>query len=157
MVTSLRPVRDEDHDALFAFQRDPVAVRMAAFTREDPDDRAAFDEHQHRVRTGEGIRHRAIERDGVLVGTVAAFTVEGEREVTYWVDPARWGEGIATQALRLLLAEEPERPVHARVAAHNTGSRRVLEHCGFVVVGHDRGFAAGVGTDTDELVLRLDA
>ncbi|MGG5260501.1 GNAT family N-acetyltransferase [Phycicoccus avicenniae] len=148
-------MRDEDHDALFAFQRDPAAVRMAAFTHRDPDDRAAFEEHQHRVRTAAGIRHRAIERDGVLVGTVAAFTMEGEREVTYWVDPARWGEGIATEALRLLLLEEPERPIHGRVAVHNTGSRRVLERCGFVVVGQDRGFAAGLGADTDELVLRL--
>lgn len=156
MTTTLRPVRDEDHDALFDFQRDPDAVRMAAFTRADPGDRAAFDEHQHRVRTADGVRHRAIERDGVLVGTVAAFTVEGEREVTYWVDPARWGEGIATEALRLLLAEEPDRPVYGRVALHNKGSRRVLEHCGFHVVGEDRGFAAGVGEDTDELVLRLD-
>jgi RimJ/RimL family protein N-acetyltransferase len=157
MATTLRPVRDEDHDALFDFQRDPDAVRMAAFTRADPDDRAAFDEHQHRVRTADGVRHRAIERDGVLVGTVAAFTIEGEREVTYWVDPSRWGEGIATDALRLLLAEEPERPVYGRVALHNKGSRRVLERCGFHVVGEDRGFAAGVGEDTDELVLRLDA
>ncbi len=157
MTTTLRPVRDEDHDALFEFQRDPGAVRMAAFTRADPGDRAAFDEHQHRVRTTPGVRHRAIERDGALVGTVAAFTMEGEREVTYWVDPARWGEGIATEALGLLLAEEPERPVFARVAVHNTGSRRVLERCGFQVVGEDRGFAAGVGEDTDELVLRLDA
>ncbi len=157
MTTTLRPVRDEDHDALFEFQRDPAGVRMAAFTHRDPDDRAAFDEHQHRVRTAEGVRHRAIERDGVLVGTVAAFTLEGEREVTYWVDPSRWGEGIATEGLRLLLAEEPERPVYGRVAVHNTGSRRVLEHCGFRVVGTDRGFAPGLGEDTDELVLRLDA
>lgn len=150
-------MRDEDHDALFAFQRDPAAVRMAAFTRADPDDRAAFDAHHHRVRADPAVRHRAIERDGVLVGTVAAFTVEGEREVTYWVDPAHWGEGIATDALRLLLAEEPERPVFGRVAVHNTGSRRVLERCGFVVVGRDRGFAAGIGEDVDELVVRLDA
>ncbi|MBM6398964.1 GNAT family N-acetyltransferase [Phycicoccus sonneratiae] len=157
MTTTLRPVRDEDHDALFAWQCDPAGIRMAAFTREDPSDRAAFDAHQHRVRTDPAIRHRAVERDGVLVGTVAAFTMEGDREVTYWVDPAHWGEGIATDALRLLVAEEPERPLFGRTAVHNTGSRRVLEKCGFVVVGEDSGWAHGVGAQTAELVLRLDA
>ncbi|GIL35819.1 GNAT family N-acetyltransferase [Phycicoccus sp. DTK01] len=156
MGTTLRPVRDEDHDALFAWQRDPPAVRMAAFTREDPDDRAAFDAHQHRVRADPAVRHRAIERDGVLVGTVAAFTVEGEREVTSWVDPARWGEGIASEALRLLLAEELQRPVHGRVAADNVASRSVLERNGFRVVGQDAGWAAGRRAEVAELVLRLD-
>ncbi|HEY0530212.1 MAG TPA: hypothetical protein VGD29_01280 [Actinoplanes sp.] len=46
----LRMVHDEDLDALFDMMRDPVAVRMAAFTPPDPDDRAAFDRHQARVR-----------------------------------------------------------------------------------------------------------
>ncbi|QKE86136.1 GNAT family N-acetyltransferase [Arthrobacter sp. NEB 688] len=153
----LRPERDDDHDVLFAWQRDPAAVRMAAFTREDPDDRAAFDAHQHRIRSDPAVRHRAVERDGVLVPTVAAFTVEGEREVTYWVDPGRWGEGIAAEALRLLLLEEPARPVFGRVVADNVRSRTVLERNGFRVVGEDSGWAAGRGAEVRELVLRLDA
>jgi RimJ/RimL family protein N-acetyltransferase len=57
--------------------------------------------------------------------------------------------------LRDLLAEEPERPLHARVAADNPASRRVLEKCGFVVSGHDRGFANARGEEIDELVLTL--
>ena len=40
---ALRPVEDGDLDALFEQQRDPEAVRMAAFTAPDPDDRSAFD------------------------------------------------------------------------------------------------------------------
>ena len=45
MPVALRPVEDADLDALFDQMRDPEAVRMAAFTAEDPDDRAAFDAH----------------------------------------------------------------------------------------------------------------
>ena len=45
MSVRLRPVEDADLDPLFAFERDPVAVRMAAFTRADPSDRPAFDAH----------------------------------------------------------------------------------------------------------------
>jgi hypothetical protein len=50
-VIALRPVEDADRDALFHQSRDPEAVRMAAFTPEDPDDRIAFDAHLAKVRT----------------------------------------------------------------------------------------------------------
>jgi RimJ/RimL family protein N-acetyltransferase len=39
------------------------------------------------------------------------------------------------------------RPLHAAVAKHNVGSIRVLEKCGFAVVGEEEG----------EYVLRLTA
>jgi hypothetical protein len=42
------------------------------------------------------------------------------------------------------------------VAADNQGSLRVLEKCGFRVVGEARGFASGRGEEIPELVLRLD-
>ena len=32
---------------------------------------------------------KAIEEDGALAGMIAKFTVEGDRELTSWVDPAR--------------------------------------------------------------------
>ena len=38
---------------------------------------------------------------------------------------------MATRALTLLLSEVPARPVYAHVAAHNAGSIRVLQKCGF--------------------------
>ncbi|MDX2632903.1 GNAT family protein, partial [Streptomyces scabiei] len=45
----------------------------------------------------------------------------------------------------------------ARAAADNTGSIRVLQKCGFVVTGHDRGFARARDAETDEVVLILRA
>jgi len=81
----------------------------------------------------------------------------GSREVTYWIDRAYWGRGIATAALRALLAAAPERPLYARAAADNAGSLRVLEKCGFRVSGHDRGYANARGAEIDEVVLTLDA
>ena len=46
--------------------------------------------------------------------------------------------------------------MHARVAADNVASRRVLEKCGFQVIGTDRGFAEARSAEIDELVLRLE-
>jgi hypothetical protein len=44
-TVGLRPVEDSDLDAIFEQMRDPASVQMAAFTTEDPNDRAAFDAH----------------------------------------------------------------------------------------------------------------
>jgi RimJ/RimL family protein N-acetyltransferase len=88
---TLRVLRDEDLGDLFQWESDPTAASMAAFTRADPADRAAFDAHCQRVRSDAINTNLAIEEDRVLVGMIASFTVEGRRELTYWIDPVRWG------------------------------------------------------------------
>lgn len=47
------------------------------------------------------------------------------------------------------------RPLHARAAADNAGSVRVLEKCGFTVTGTDRGYANARGAEIDEVLLTL--
>jgi RimJ/RimL family protein N-acetyltransferase len=155
MEIALRPVHDSDLPVFFRQMNDPESLRMAAFTPKDPADRDAFDAHWKRIRALPGVRNRTVLADGDVVGSAAVYGEPGDREVTYWIDRAYWGKGIATAVLRDLLAEEPERPLHARVAADNPASRRVLEKCGFVVSGHDRGFANARGEEIDELVLTL--
>ena len=152
----LRAVEARDLDHFFAQQRDPVARRMAAFTSADPNDRAAFDAHWARITGNPAIVNRTIEFGGAVVGHVASFEQGGEREVTYWIDRAHWSRGIATRALRLFLAELPTRPLHARAAADNPASIRVLTNCGFVACGTDRGFASARGAEIDEVLLRRD-
>jgi RimJ/RimL family protein N-acetyltransferase len=129
---------------------------MAAFTRADPSDRDAFDAHYERVRNDPSATLLAIDVDGEFVGTVSSFTREGEREVSYWIDPARWGQGLASRALRTLLAIEPTRPIYGRVAEHNGASAKVLARAGFVEIGSDTGFASGVGAEIGERIYRLD-
>ena len=155
MQVALRPVHDSDLPVFFRQTNDPESLRMAAFTPKDPTDRDAFDAHWKRIRASSDTLNRTILADGDVVGSVAVYGEPDEREVTYWIDRAYWGKGIATAALRDLLAEVPERPLYARVAADNPASRRVLEKCGFLVSGHDRGFANARGEEIDELVLTL--
>ncbi|BBH69876.1 N-acetyltransferase [Actinoplanes sp. OR16] len=152
---ALRPVDDGDLDALFEQMRDPEAVRMAAFTAADPDDRAAFDVRMAKNRTTPGIVHRAVTVDGKLAGTIASFVIEGETEVTYWIDRSFWGQGVASRALALLMELVPERPLFARAASDNAASLRVLEKAGFTVIGSDSGFANARGAEIEETVLRL--
>ena len=156
-VVALRPVEDGDLDALFEQMRDPEGVRMAAFTPQDPDDRDAFDAHMARVRSSPGITMRAVTCDGRLAGTIASFPAGGQIEITYWIDRAVWGKGIATRALALLLDLVTARPLHARAASDNAGSLRVLHKCGFRAAGTETSFAAGRNEDIEETILRLDS
>jgi RimJ/RimL family protein N-acetyltransferase len=156
MATTLRPFADSDLDALFTWESDPRAVQMAAFTRANPSDRGAFDAHYERVRSNPSNTLLAIDDDGEFVGTVGSYTMRGEREVTYWIAPARWGQGLASRAIRAFLAIEATRPLYGRVADHNVASAKVLARAGFVEVGSDTGFAPGVGREVVERIFRLD-
>jgi RimJ/RimL family protein N-acetyltransferase len=156
MNVSLRPLEDRDLDAVFQQSTDPESIRMAAFTAEDQTDRGAFLNRMSRVRANTSAVNRVIDVDGAIAGTIASFRIDNQLEVTYWVDRAQWGKGIASAALQILLAETAERPVYGRAASDNVGSLRVLEKAGFRRVGIDRGFAPGRGEEIEETILRLD-
>lgn len=47
-------------------------------------------------------------------------------------------------------------PLYGRVASHNAASAKVLARAGFVEVGSDASFAAGVGAEVVERIYRLD-
>ncbi|MGA5207801.1 GNAT family N-acetyltransferase [Streptomyces variegatus] len=156
MNVELRPVHDSDLPVFYRQLNDPESLHLAAFTPEDPADRAAFDTRWSRMRSSPDVIARTVLADGDVVGSAAVYGVPGEREVTYWIDRAYWGKGIATVALRALLAEVPERPLYARAASDNAGSLRVLEKCGFRVVATAQGFAPARGAEIDETVLLLE-
>lgn len=152
---TLRPVATGDPPIFFAQMLDPIAIQMAAFTAADPADRAAFDAHWARIMADPRIINRTIVRDGAVIGHVVSFVRGGAREVTYWLDRGHWGRGLATAALAAFLTLDAARPLDARVAADNHASRRVLEKCGFAVVGRDQGFANALGAVIEEIILRL--
>ncbi len=152
MSVVLREVRDDDLPVFFEHQQDHDACWMAAFVAPDPSDREAFEAHWARIRGSDAVCVRTIVHERRVVGHVASFEAEGRRELTYWIGRESWGRGIATEALRSFLELETTRPVYARVAHDNRGSARVLDKCGFEIVGHDRGFAHARGELTDESV-----
>ena len=153
----LREIEDRDLGVLFEHSRDRDALRMAAFTSPDADDRTSFERRWARLRSDGSTTNRVVEIDGRVVGHIASFDLEGHREVTYWFGRQDWGRGFATRALREFLQLETTRPLYARAASDNAASIRVLTKCDFLIVGEGRGFAHGRNEETDEVVLRLDA
>jgi RimJ/RimL family protein N-acetyltransferase len=156
VTITLRALREDDLDDLFRWQSDRRAVSMAAFTRADPADRAAFDAYYEQVRSDPSNTNQAIEDNGALAGMIASFTLDGDRELTYWIDPALWGRGIASGAVRTFIRRETQRPLFARVAAHNVGSSKVLLRNGFMKIGEETSWAPGVGEEVLEYIYRLE-
>ncbi len=154
----MRAVAADDLPIFFEQQLDPEANTMAAFTARDPNEREAFMAHWHRILADENNIIRTVIFNGKTAGSVSSYEDEGRPEVTYWLGREFWGKGIATWALTEFLAHDNKtRPIYARVAKDNPGSRRVLEKCGFIIIGESMGFANARGREIAELLLELGA
>jgi RimJ/RimL family protein N-acetyltransferase len=154
-VVTLRDVLDSDLPIFFDQQRDPVAVHMAAFINRDPNDRAAFDAHCDKCRADRSLIMKTIVFEGRVAGRIGRYVLFGKPEIAYAVARDLWGRGIATAALAEFLRQETIRPIHAHVAKDNVASLRVLEKCGFKIVGYERSFATARGEEIDEVALEL--
>ncbi len=152
----LREVHAEDMPIFFEHQQDSEANYMAAFTAKDPTDQQAFMAHWTRILGDATTTNRTILIEGQVAGSVSSYEeAAGHPEVTYWLGKPYWGKGIATAALRALLAQVTTRPIYARVAKDNRASLRVLEKCGFTIIGEDKGFANARGQEVEEWLLQL--
>lgn len=156
MDSVLRDVTDADLPVFFAHQLDKEAIHMAAFTTRDPTDRTAFMARWDRMMTTSSIRIQTIVFHGQVAGHVMSYEDDGRPEVTYWLGREFWGQGLATRALSEFLARgDQTRPIYARAAKDNASSIRVLQKCGFGIVGEGKGFAHGRQAEIEEWVLSL--
>ena len=152
----LRNVVNDDLPLFFEYQMDPEADYMAAFTAKDRTSQEAFMAHWHRILADKTNIIQTIIFNGQVVGSVSSYEDEGKPEVTYWLGKEYWGKGIATRALKEFLTQRNQiRPIYARVAKDNLGSRRVLEKCSFRIIGESKGFANARGQEIEEFLLEL--
>jgi RimJ/RimL family protein N-acetyltransferase len=153
----LRPTNRGDIPALFAMQCDPESNRLAGTKpRGRADFEARWDEILRVPQAPEvRVTPRAILADGVLVGSINIFPVDGSDAIGYWIDRGHWGRGIATRAVGLLIAEVSTRPLVAHVEVNNTASLRVLERHGFVVVDRQRKQETERYIGSEVFILRL--
>lgn len=82
---------------------------------------------------------RAIVINNEAIGSIGVFVKDDvyrkSAELGYWLAQPYWGQGVMTQAVKLLCQEAFERfdivRIFAEPYASNCGSRRVLEKAGF--------------------------
>lgn len=76
-----------------------------------------------------------------------AKPVGGQSEIGYWVAPAFWNVGFASDAVRALVAANPQgcRTIFAEVFQDNPGSARVLTNAGFEYLGDAETYSVARG------------
>ena len=137
---------DDSHFERFAhFMRDPAVIR---YIRPEPLDRdRALEQHEHSLVEWDALRLRQARhhrgRHGSLArlrrALAASARGKGSRdddvEIGYFVEPARWGEGIATEAAFATRDEAFDRcgidELIGRCRVENLASARVLAKVGF--------------------------
>jgi RimJ/RimL family protein N-acetyltransferase len=86
--------------------------------------------------------------------------VAGQSEISYWVAPAYWKTGIASEAVQAIIKANPQncRTIFAEVFQDNAGSARVLTNAGFEYLGDAETFsvARGARVPTWTYIRKLD-
>jgi len=140
----LEPWNDTHFERFARFMCDPDVIR---YIRAEPLDRArALEQHERSLEEwglfGYGKRAVIEEETGLWLGFVELSRVgprKGSRdddvELGYFVEPSRWGEGIATEAGIAARDEAFDRcginELIGRCRVENTASARVLAKVGF--------------------------
>jgi len=79
-----------------------------------------------------------------LVGVIALERIDRDQSETgYWVAPAFWNAGIASEAVEAIVAANPHaaRTLFGSVFQDNPASARVLTHAGFDYLGDAEAFS----------------
>lgn len=144
----LRPLRKSDTGLLALYAGD---ARVARGTRSIPHPLPPGAIEAFVARSmGETRRETVWAMDGSanglaeLLGVITLRDMErGQSEVSYWVAPAFWNAGYASDAVRALMAANPmgDKAVFAEVFQDNPASARVLTNAGFDYLGDAESFS----------------
>jgi RimJ/RimL family protein N-acetyltransferase len=157
MITTIQLTKTVTGDlpTLFQFQLDKEGSYLAAFMPKNADDKEAYLKKYTSFLSNPTINMVTIKMNNEIVGSLSKFVMEDKAEITYWIDRKFWGQGIASTALQQFLETEQTRPIYGRVAFDNYGSQKVLEKCGFVKIGKDKGFASARQAEIEEYIYIL--
>lgn len=137
----LRPLRDEDAEALADIFSHPSVVRYSGGRSPSLEDvREGIRRHisGYYDERGYGLLAAELRETGEVIGRIGFLTTEIDdsldAELHYHLAPAAWGNGLATEATRAVLRWGFENRNLSRVVAvihpDNHASRRVAEKCG---------------------------
>ncbi|SFR39033.1 Protein N-acetyltransferase, RimJ/RimL family [Yoonia tamlensis] len=144
----LRPCRKSDAGLIAMYAADE---RVARGTRSIPHplppgtieamiDRASAADRSEDIWVIDGSAHGHVEALGVI--TLERMD-RNQSEIFYWIAPAFWNTGLASEAVRALIAANPHqaKTIFAEAFQDNPGSARVLTNCGFDYLGDAEAFS----------------
>ncbi len=148
----LRPVRKSDCGLVAMYAADR---RVAEATRSIPHplppgateayiERAMAPQRERDVWVLDGSAQGLAE----VLGTIDLKRMDRDQsEISYWVAPAFWNTGFASEAVRALIDANPQaaRTIFAEVFQDNPASARVLTNCGFEYLGDAETYSVARG------------
>lgn len=85
---------------------------------------------------------------GEVLGAISLDRMDRQQsEIGYWIVPAFWNTGLASEAVRALIAANPHgaKTLFASVFQDNPASARVLTNAGFAYIGDAESFSVARG------------
>lgn len=148
----LRPVRMSDIGPIELYTADERVAR-ACRSIPHPLPPGATEAHVTRALTADRdrdvwvIERRAPEPDEILGMLSLEHLDRDQEELAYWVAPAFWNAGIASEAVRALIEANPTgaHEIFASVFQDNPASARVLTNAGFAYIGDAEAFSLARG------------
>ena len=150
---TLRPLRKDDSGALQLFASDE---RVAKMTRDiaHPLPPGAIEAYVARARADDRVEDvwvmdGSASGQGSLLGLISLQRMDrAQSEVSYWVVPAFWNTGLASEAVRALVDANPrgDQTMFASVFQDNPASARVLTNAGFEYLGDAEAFSVARGS-----------
>ena len=149
----LRPVRRSDEGLITLYAGDEEVARNTSWIAhplppgsiEAFIQRAQSEDRMEDVWVMDGGPDNGAE----VMGLISLKRVDkGKAEISYWVAPAFWNTGVASEAVQALLGVNPLGldTVYATVFQDNPASARVLTHTGFQYLGDAEIFAVARGS-----------
>lgn len=140
---ALRKIRIEDRERLVHLANNP---NVAGNLRDDfphPYTIEDADHFIHHAQAANPTLRFCIEKNDVYVGNIGIHPQEDiyrkSAEIGYFIGEEYWGQGIASQAVKMIVAYGFEQldyhRIQAGVFAYNIASKKVLESAGFFYEG----------------------
>ena len=82
----LRKTVITDLEIFFLFQCDEKAIQLAAFTPKDPHNKEAYLDKYSKLLIDPTINMQTILWQQSIAGSVSKYEMEGDAEITYWID-----------------------------------------------------------------------
>jgi len=150
----LRPVRLSDQGLIGFYARDERVARMTTTiphplppgTTEAFVTRATAPTRTEDIWAMDGTRTGLTE----VMGLISLEKMDrNQSEIGYWVAPAFWNTGLASDAVRALVTANPmgNATLFGSVFQDNPASARVLTNCGFAYIGDAEAYCVARGAN----------
>ncbi|MEL7253907.1 MAG: GNAT family protein [Pseudomonadota bacterium] len=144
----LRPLRASDAGLIAMYSGDERVARMTTSIPHPmpPGAAEAFIARARAADRSEDVWAIDGSRSGgaELVGLIGMERMDRDQsEIGYWIAPAFWNTGIATEAVAAIIDTNPQKAsvIFASVFQDNPASARVLTNCGFAYLGDAESFS----------------